>query len=791
MMAGIADAVVSDGADAHAQHARRYRLRAIVTAPLLLLSLLALGTSLLARPASADVPVEINSEADLVLRPYVRAVVEKDISLTPEDAAKLGADGIPHPSSPPSYGRFAQPVWGYVSVVNRLPRLEWVLSYALATTEDVRVYARQQGEPDFHQLPELGEGAKWPFTGYRSASYLMTLQPNVPTEIVVRLHTRTPVGFHLLLSSTPSFIEADREQVVAAAFLSAVPLVVLVYVAILAAVLRQRGLIGLMIMLVTKLLMDAWVSGFGLLVLPIVPRASWSTLGFVLVMIFSLASVVHMRRYLDLPRFAPVIDRILLGFAFTFLLLCGIELTHLVNVRPISQSLAPFALIVFVTAAIRFAFRERTFGAACYALAWVLLLAQTIMQLSRLLALIPFPMETVEFAQSAIAALLFGVAIFRRVKDRDQALNRSLSDSNERFRLAIDGSAAAIYEYSFRDGAFSFAPRLAELLPVSAGTSLVDALRRLSTEARRRLLDGVRETVAGAGRHFRVEIPANHADSEFRVLAVTGAIQYAPEGAPERICGSVIDVTSEANLRIEQMLRGMVSEQKERAERSLHARTEFYAAANHDLRHPLLSLGLYLEMLAGETTLNKLRSFVPRMLDAHRAATLYLDRIVAMARADTNLLTDRRDESLDDILSRLVDRYHADAENKQLALSYVPTSLSVVTDAFLLERIVSNVISNAIQNTDRGRILIGCRRHLGGARIDVIDTGPGLPKSVHDQLIGAGDGAARREVSGSLRLGLSIVKRTVSELGCRLDVASYPGRGTRLSVVFPAFEGLS
>ena len=92
----------------------------------------------------------------------------------------------------------------------------------------------------------------------------------------------------------------------------------LVYVAILAAVLRQRGLIGLMIMLVTKLLMDAWVSGFGLLVLPIVPRASWSTLGFVLVMIFSLASVIHMRRYLDLPRFAPVIDRILLGFAFTF-----------------------------------------------------------------------------------------------------------------------------------------------------------------------------------------------------------------------------------------------------------------------------------------------------------------------------------------------------------------------------------------------------------------------------------------------------------------------------------------
>ena len=234
MMAGIADAVVTDGADGRAPVARPCRLlamsvrmprhlRMVLAAPLLLFSLLVLGTSLVAAPAWADAPVVINSEADLVLRPYVRAVIEKGVSLTPEEAARLGVDGIPHPSSPPSYGRFAQPVWGYVSVVNRLPRLEWVLSYALATTEDVRVYARGQGEPDFHQLPELGEGAKWPFTGYRSASYLMTLQPDVPTEIVVRLHTRTPVGFHLLLSSTRSFIESDREQVVAAAFLSAVP----------------------------------------------------------------------------------------------------------------------------------------------------------------------------------------------------------------------------------------------------------------------------------------------------------------------------------------------------------------------------------------------------------------------------------------------------------------------------------------------------------------------------------------------------------------------------------------
>jgi hypothetical protein len=139
MMAGIADAAVTDGS---AGRASLVRLCSALAPPLLLFSVLVFGTLLFAPQAWADAPVEINSEADLVLRPYVRAVIEKDVALTPEEAAKLGVDGIPHPSSPPSYGRFAQPVWGYVSVVNRLPRLEWVLSYALATTEDVRAYIR-------------------------------------------------------------------------------------------------------------------------------------------------------------------------------------------------------------------------------------------------------------------------------------------------------------------------------------------------------------------------------------------------------------------------------------------------------------------------------------------------------------------------------------------------------------------------------------------------------------------------------------------------------------------------
>lgn len=74
------------------------------------------GTAL----AGASEPVAITGDGDLVLRSHVRAVFEKDTPLAPEDIVRLAdTSGIPHPVSPPSYGRFSQPVWGYVSVQNR------------------------------------------------------------------------------------------------------------------------------------------------------------------------------------------------------------------------------------------------------------------------------------------------------------------------------------------------------------------------------------------------------------------------------------------------------------------------------------------------------------------------------------------------------------------------------------------------------------------------------------------------------------------------------------------------
>ena len=83
----------------------------------------------------------------------------------------------------------------------------------------------------------------------------------------------------------------------------------------------------------------------------------------------------------------------------------------------------------------------------------------------------------------------------------------------------------------------------------------------------------------------------------------------------------------------------------------------------------------------------------------------------------------------------------------------------------------------------RERSLRGCRRHDGGIRIDVVDTGPGVPYAIHQRVLNGRLTGASSDASGSVQLGLIIVQRTAEELGCTIDMATRAGRGTRVSVI--------
>jgi CheY-like chemotaxis protein/anti-sigma regulatory factor (Ser/Thr protein kinase) len=139
------------------------------------------------------------------------------------------------------------------------------------------------------------------------------------------------------------------------------------------------------------------------------------------------------------------------------------------------------------------------------------------------------------------------------------------------------------------------------------------------------------------------------------------------------------------------------------------------------------------------------------------------------------------------LVRRLAAEYAAKADSKGLRLRSAPRRLHVQTDPALLERALRNLIENALRYTSKGGVLVGLRRQGGDVRIDVVDTGVGVP---HDkqteifeeffQLHNPG-----RDIGEGLGLGLAIVDRLARLLCARVEVASHVGRGSRFSLSLP------
>ncbi len=236
--------------------------------------------------------------------------------------------------------------------------------------------------------------------------------------------------------------------------------------------------------------------------------------------------------------------------------------------------------------------------------------------------------------------------------------------------------------------------------------------------------------------------------------------------------------------------------QKRRAEEANQAKSRFLAAASHDLRQPMHALSLL--VLALGDNLREHGEAGERWTETQRLAGL----IESSVRNMGNLLNDLLDLSrleagvivphpvctpVDQLLGRLHARFLPLALKKGLRMRFVPGHMEVETDPVLLDRILSNLIDNAIRYTDSGGILVGTRRRAGGARIEVVDSGIGIPEAmlerIFEEYFQLGNPERGRDKGQGL--GLSIVKRLADLLGCRISVRSRPGRGTHFSLELP------
>ncbi|MHA1522888.1 MAG: hybrid sensor histidine kinase/response regulator, partial [Alphaproteobacteria bacterium] len=226
---------------------------------------------------------------------------------------------------------------------------------------------------------------------------------------------------------------------------------------------------------------------------------------------------------------------------------------------------------------------------------------------------------------------------------------------------------------------------------------------------------------------------------------------------------------------------------KARAEDANLGKTRFLAAASHDILQPLNAARLYTSSLV-ERKLNGDQVGLARNIDASlEAVEEILGVLLDISRLDAGALKPEFSTvDLGALLGQLQVEFTPQAAEKNLELRVVATTAAIRSDRRLLRRVLQNLLSNAIKYTDKGAIVLGCRRQGDKVRIEVHDTGPGI-EPAHQQRIFREFhrlDSARPRPPG-LGLGLSIVERIAAVLDHRIGLESRVGHGSTFSLEAP------
>lgn len=230
---------------------------------------------------------------------------------------------------------------------------------------------------------------------------------------------------------------------------------------------------------------------------------------------------------------------------------------------------------------------------------------------------------------------------------------------------------------------------------------------------------------------------------------------------------------------------------KEEAERATLAKSRFLAAASHDLRQPMHALGLFISELSQHAHQPETRRLVRQIAASAEAMENLLDSLLDISKLDAGVFKPNlRTFPLQPLLDRLEVDFLPMAEERRLRLRLRPTGAWVQSDPALLERVLINLLSNALRYTQEGSVLVACRRRGPLLRVEVRDSGVGIAPEAQDIIFHEFvqlENAERARNKG-LGLGLAIVRRLTDLLGHRLALRSRVGGGSVFAVELPYAE---
>lgn len=235
-------------------------------------------------------------------------------------------------------------------------------------------------------------------------------------------------------------------------------------------------------------------------------------------------------------------------------------------------------------------------------------------------------------------------------------------------------------------------------------------------------------------------------------------------------------------------------ERTEDAERANLAKSRFLAAASHDLRQPMHALGLFIADLARKQHSDESSQLIGRIAASAEAMENLLDSLLDISKLDAGVVTaSPRAFALEPLFQRIANDYCQAAHERGLRFKVRPTQLWVHSDPLLFERILINLVSNALRYTPKGTVYVVARKRGDHVLIEVHDSGVGIPQdeqaAIFQEFVQLANPA--RDRSKGLGLGLAIVRRLADLLCHPITLRSEPGRGSVFGVMLPLAQAES
>ncbi|WP_238066071.1 NahK/ErcS family hybrid sensor histidine kinase/response regulator [Pseudomonas shirazica] len=401
-----------------------------------------------------------------------------------------------------------------------------------------------------------------------------------------------------------------------------------------------------------------------------------------------------------------------------------------------------------------------------------------------------------------------------------------LEAERNRYKWLFENAVHGIFQASLQDGMRAANPALARMLGYDNPQALLFPLTDLAanlfvggaeelhaitaTLARERSLHGYETRLRRKdGSHLDVLMnlllkPGQEGLVEGFVADITERklaqqrLQQLNDELEQRVAART-DELLEANRNLQQQIaeRKQIAralrDARDAAETANRSKDKYLAAASHDLLQPLNAARLLISTLRERPLPDAEKVLVERTHQALEGAEDLLTDLLDISRLDQAAVKpDVALYRLDELFGPLVSEFRTVADAAGLKLRARIGDYAISTDLRLMTRILRNFLSNACRYTDEGRILLGARRRGDHLRLEVWDTGRGIAADrlqaifLEFNQLDVGRAADRKGVG----LGLAIVERIAKILGYRIEVRSWPGRGSMFSIDVPIGEAM-